>query len=61
VNVIAHQVELVMSSLFCWMGGQLGWRQGKISHPPPASTDERPSASRKKERTASASLLKMIA
>src|SRR2546430_2694969 len=32
-----------------------------MSQPPPASTDENPSTSRRKARTASASLLKMIA
>src|SRR5215210_3035413 len=56
VYVIAHQVELVAGlAARGWAASSAGGR-AKISHPSPASTERKPSTSRKKARSASASV-----
>ena len=61
VDVIAREVKLMAACTVSWMNGELGGRQGENEPAPPASTDDRPSTSRKNARTCSASGEKTIA
>jgi hypothetical protein len=55
LDVIAHEVELVMALTLGWMNSELCWGRAKISQPPPASAEDMPSTSAKNARTFSAS------
>jgi hypothetical protein len=60
VEVVAEQVDLVPWRLG-GVDGELADGRAKMSQPSPASTNEKPSVSRKKARTASAAGLKTMA
>jgi hypothetical protein len=55
LDVVAHQVELVVAVTVGWMDSKLAGGQAKMSQPPPASTDGIPNMSAKNARTFSAS------
>ncbi len=62
IDVLAEQVKLLAGlSGLGRMHRELGWRKRKDQPATPASTEPRPSTSLKNARSASASLLKMIA
>jgi hypothetical protein len=54
LDVVAHEIELVMALAVSWMSRKLGRGRAQISQPPPASAEGRPSTSAKNARTFSA-------
>ncbi len=54
VDVVTHQVKLMVAVTVDRMNGKLGRGKAKMSQPPPASADARPNTSAKNARTFSA-------
>jgi hypothetical protein len=61
VDVVAHEIEPLLTADFGRMNPSSAGGKAKISHPPPASTAGSSSTSRKNARSRSASAVKITA